>query len=223
MTSLITLMRQRHPTDAHAAALLGISRQAYSQAKKRGRLSEENALRCAPILGIEPAAALLANAPAARYIPAPVIHPAPDLPSNTPKNTPDNTNYAFSDGIKKSARSAYNPPTLHKITSQVQEEAVDLIRWVYAVARLPADSPRFNWYVSRWAVPDKIAMAKAAGWLAEAVSKCPPIDPAWIRLVPAALAECEAFKMMTQTPYQQNKPASSSKSGKARNSARLAA
>lgn len=223
MESLLDTLARRFPIDSEAAARLCISRQAYSQAKKRGRLSEENALRCAPILGIEPAAALLANAPAARYIPAPVIHPAPDLPDNPTKTAPDNTNYAFSDGIKKSARSAYNPPTLHKITSQVQEEAVDLIRWVYAVARLPADSPRFNWYVSRWAVPEKIAMAKAAGWFAEAVSKCPPIDPAWIRLVPAALAECEAFKAMIQTPHQQNRQPSSSKSGKARNSARLAA
>ena len=58
MTSLITLMRQRHPTDAHAAALLGISRQAYSQALKRNHLSERTARLAAILLDIDIGAAL---------------------------------------------------------------------------------------------------------------------------------------------------------------------
>lgn len=95
MTSLITLMRQRYPTDAHAAALLGISRQAYSQAIKRNRLSNETALRCADLLGIDRAAALLANCPAAEHMPAPVIHPTPDTPPALHITRTDNTNYAI--------------------------------------------------------------------------------------------------------------------------------
>lgn len=222
MTSLITLMRQRHPTDAHAAALLGISRQAYSQAIKRNRLSNETALRCADLLGIDRAAALLANCPAAEHMPAPVIHPTPDTPPEVHITRTDNTNYARDDSFKKSARRADNADLLHKITSPEQEEAIDLIRWVYAVARLPADSPRFNWYVSRWCIPEKIARAKENGTFDESTRNCPPIDPAWIRLVPAALQAYQDF-IATYPSAAPTKRPSSSKSGKARNIARLAA
>lgn len=95
MESLLEALARRFPIDSEAAARLCISRQAYSQAKKRGRLSEENALRCAAILSIDPAAALFANAPAARYIPAPISNPAPELPDNPTKTAPDNANYAL--------------------------------------------------------------------------------------------------------------------------------
>ena len=94
MTSLINLMRQHYPTDAHAAALLGISRQAYSQAIKRNRLSNETALHCADLLGIDRAAALLANCPAAEHMPAPVENPSPDLPAELHISNCDTTNYA---------------------------------------------------------------------------------------------------------------------------------
>ena len=89
---------------------------------------------------------------------------------------------------------------VHVITSQINLEAVDLIKWVFAVARIPADSPRFAYYVSRWDVPGKIALAKAAGTYADTVKNCPPIDPAWVRFVPAALAECAAFDELTRNP-----------------------
>lgn len=222
MTSLIEMMRQQYPTDADAAARLGISRQAYSQAIKRNRFSNEAALRCAALLHLNPGAALLANCPAAQHIPAPVENPAPDLPAELHITNCDNTNYAFPDGIKKSAHGTYNPAFLHKITSPEQEEAVDLIRWVYAVARLPADSPRFAWYVSRWVVPEKIARAKDNGTFDELTRNCPPIAPDWIRFVPAALQAYRDF-IATHPNASIAKAQSSSKSGKARNTARLAA
>ncbi|MCK6410991.1 MAG: hypothetical protein L6Q55_01025 [Azonexus sp.] len=75
-------------------------------------------------------------------------------------------------------------------------DAIDLIRWTLAVARISADSPRFAQYVSRWVVPEKIALAKAEGWFDEAVADCPPFDPSWIRFVPAALEEYERFKAL---------------------------
>lgn len=56
-----------------------------------------------------------------------------------------------------------------------------------AVANLPADSPRFAYYVSRWDVPGKIARAISDGSFYAAVANCPPIDPSWVRFVPAAL------------------------------------
>ncbi|HLO62888.1 MAG TPA: hypothetical protein VK165_07975 [Azonexus sp.] len=128
----------------------------------------------------------------------------------------------ISDAEKKGLHSPYNPTLLHKITTPEQEEAIDLIRWVYAVARLPADSPRFNWYVSRWLVPEKIARAKAAGTFETSISNCLPIDPAWIRLVPAALEAYREF--ITMYPGAgPSKPASSNKNGKPRNTRKLAA
>ena len=133
-----------------------------------------------------------------------------------------NTNYARNDRFKKSAHRADNADLLHKITSPEQEEAIDLIRWVYAVARLPADSPRFNWYVSRWCVPEKIARAKENGTFEQSTRNCPPIDPAWIRFVPAALQAYQDF-IATYPSAAPTKRPSSSKSGKARNIARLAA
>ena len=72
-------------------------------------------------------------------------------------------------------------------------DAIDLIRWVLAVAKLPADSPRFAYYVSRWRVPEKISAAKNDGSFDEAVKNCPPYDPSWVRLVPAAITEYLKF------------------------------
>ena len=132
-----------------------------------------------------------------------------------------NTNYAKPKGIKKSGEIADNPRYVHSITSQEQKDAVDLIRWVYAVTDMRADSPRFNYYVSRWVVPEKIAYAKANGTFDELTKHCPPIDPAWVRLVPAALDAYRQFIAETRRPRAT--PASSSKSGKARNKAMLAA
>jgi len=63
-----------------------------------------------------------------------------------------------------------------------------------AVAKLPADSPRFAWYVSRWDVPNKIARAITDGTFDDAIANCPPIDPAWVCFVPAAL---EAHRQFT--------------------------
>lgn len=111
---------------------------------------------------------------------------------------------------------------LHVITSQEQEKAVEIIRWVYSVAKMPADSPRFAYYVSRWRVPEKIEAAREAGILTEILEKSPPIDPSWVRFVPAALAEYEAF---TKPATLTTRPAAQS-SGKRRaagNRQRLAA
>jgi len=52
--------------------------------------------------------------------------------------------------------------------------------------------------VSRWQVPFKIARAKREGNFDELVSRCPPIDPAWVRFVPDALAEAERYNQLHQ-------------------------
>lgn len=36
----------------------------------------------------------------------------------------------------------------------------EIVLWVETVARLPADSPRFEWYVRNWAVIEKIKRVK---------------------------------------------------------------
>lgn len=73
---------------AATAAQLGISKQAYAQARARRRLSEPAALRAAELLGIEPGAALLANATRQDPTP-PVSNAAPESVCNVPT-----TNYA---------------------------------------------------------------------------------------------------------------------------------
>lgn len=139
-----------------------------------------------------------------------------------PGNT-HNFYYVKCDSAKNG--SGYNAGPLknvHSITSQSQNEAVDLIRWALAVAGIPADSPRFAYYFSRWRIPDKVAAAKAAGTFADTIKNCPPINPAWVRLIPAAMAEYHAFTTAHQI-NQPNKPASSGTRPPASNRRRRAA
>lgn len=199
MQNLFSLLESRYTAPARCAAALGISRQAYSQARARRRLSDRATIRAAALLDIEPGAALLANATAQNPT-LPVKNPAPDMPAKLNITRPDNTNYANQSGIKKSATGADNRLHVHVITSKDQAEAVDLIRWVFAVAGIRADSPRFAYYVSRWRVPEKIAAAKKAGTFSESIARCPPIDPDWIRFVPAALEAYRAFIAPTARP-----------------------
>ena len=111
---------------------------------------------------------------------------------------------------------------VHVITSADQKKAIEIIRWCMAVPGIPADSPRFNYYVSRWRVPDKIEAARESGTLETTLSKSPPIDPAWVRLVPAALAEYEAFTKPT-TPANRQPAQSSGIARRPRNRARRVA
>lgn len=94
--------------------------------------------------------------------------------------------------------------TVHSILSKERAEALDLVTWVFAVAKLPADSPRFNYYVSRWDVPNKIRRFKADGTFDKRVENCPPIDPAWLRFAPAAFEEhrryCAEFGIAMEPP-----------------------
>lgn len=103
-----------------------------------------------------------------------------------PAPAEDNANYAHHAHTKKSS-------IAHFQTSQDRSTAFNIIRWCMAVAQLPADSPRFAYYVSRWDVPNKVARAIADGSYDDAVSNCPPIDPAWVRFVPAAIEAHRQF------------------------------
>ena len=118
-----------------------------------------------------------------------------------------NTNYAKCRSVKKAARTG-PMKNIHDITSKERTEQLDVVRWVYAVAGLPADSPRFAWYVSRWRVPEKIAKAKAEGTFESAVSKCKPISPDWLRFAPAAIDAYREFiapKTPTILPISANR------------------
>ena len=86
-----------------------------------------------------------------------------------------------------------NPLIAHFPTSKELKTAFDIIRWTLAVAGIAANSPRFAYYVSRWDVPGKVARAHATDTFNTITANCPPIDPAWFRFVPAALAEHRAF------------------------------
>lgn len=83
---------------------------------------------------------------------------------------------------------------VHFPTSRERNDALDIIRWCMTVPKIPADSPRFAYYVSRWDVPTKIDRARCSGTLDAILANCPPIDPAWTRFVPAALAAWREFQ-----------------------------
>lgn len=220
MTGLFEALETRYTSRAACAAALGISRQAYCQARTRRRLSERATLRAAALLDLDPAAALLDNA--TKDTAPPELNPTPDTGE---KKQPGPAALYYVKCYYDEKSTDHNCGTLknvHCITSQRQEEAVDLIRWVFAVAGIPADSPRFNYYFSRWLIPDKVAAAKAAGTFADAIRNCPPIDPAWVRLIPAAMAEYHAFTTAHRI-NQPNKPASSGTRPPASNRRRRAA
>lgn len=220
MPQLFELLETRYTSRAACAAALGISRQAHCQARTRRRLSERATIRAAALLDLDPAAALLDNA--TKDPAPPELNPAPDT-GEKKQAQPPALYYVKCDSDQNG--SSYNAGPLknvHCITSQSQDEAVDLIRWVLAVAGIPADSPRFNYYFSRWCIPDKVAAAKAAGTFADTIKNCPPIDPAWVRLIPAAMAEYHAFTTAHRI-NQPNKPASSGQRPPAGNRRRRAA
>lgn len=188
MTSLFESLETRYTSRAACAAALGISRQAYSQARSRRRLSERAAIRAAALLNLDPGAALLENATTKDPAP-PELNPAPDTGEKKQAQPPALYYVKYDSAQNGSSYNAGPLKNVHCITSQSQDEAVDLIRWVLAVAGIPADSPRFAYYFSRWCIPDKVAAAKAAGTFADTIKNCPPIDPALVRLIPAAMAE----------------------------------
>lgn len=109
-------------------------------------------------------------------------------------------NYTQYGAPKKSDTETKTAMLYHFPTSQERKTAIDIIRWTYAVAGIRPDSPRFAYYVSRWNVPFKVSRAISAGTFADTVKNCPPLDPAWPALVPAALKESEAFNAATSKP-----------------------
>jgi hypothetical protein len=202
MPTLFELLSPHFPSATACASALGMTRQAFSQAHTRARLSDRAAIRAAGILGIDPANALLINATHGE-IASPITHPAP-RPAPQPAPADSQPLYYVKHGSdkKQPENERSNKIHTHSIASQSQIDAVDLIRWVLAVANIQADSPRFLYYVSRWAVPDKISAAKSAGTFDATTAGCPAIDPAMLRHVPAALSEYRLFKAKYHTQKQ---------------------
>jgi len=106
MQTLFDILATRYSSAAQCAAALGITRQAFQQARTRGRLSDRAAIRAAALTDTDPGRALLINAtgndPAAP-IDRPAPHPAQQIqgekkPAQTMPDTPTNnartTNYA---------------------------------------------------------------------------------------------------------------------------------
>ena len=100
MQSLISQLREKYDVDSTIAARLGLSRQAFSQAARRGKLSDAAAITAASLLNIDLGAALVANTPAAANLPAPILDAAPNLPSQPAPERAKNTNYALNNGAK---------------------------------------------------------------------------------------------------------------------------
>jgi hypothetical protein len=57
----------------------------------------------------------------------------------------------------------------------------DVEAWVEAVAGIPRDSYRFDYYVRAWSVPEKVARAKREGWFEAAITREAPSAYWWSR------------------------------------------
>lgn len=51
-------------------------------------------------------------------------------------------------------------PLPFDLFGEIPVTKTEVIQWVENVARLPANSPRFEWYVKNWRVVDKIRRVK---------------------------------------------------------------
>lgn len=85
METLFDQLARRIGKPARCAAALGISRQAFSQASRRRRLSSAVALRAAALLDLDPGQALLINAKTPA--PAPMRETAANLADDIPAQT----------------------------------------------------------------------------------------------------------------------------------------
>lgn len=131
----------------------------------------------------------------AQQIAPPVTHPTPEFSDD------EGIQIMRLSGAKKSEpekstghRITAFVPNVHSLAlSEEVQTALDIIRWCLSVPKLRPDSPRFNYYVSRWLVPEKIERAKENGTFDATTKDAGPIDPAWLHLIPAALVEYEKF------------------------------
>lgn len=55
---------------------------------------------------------------------------------------------------------SYPVPMPYDLFGDVVVTQNEVIQWVENVAKLPANSPRFDWYVKNWSVVDKIKRCK---------------------------------------------------------------
>ena len=84
MQTLFTALDALFYSAARCAAALGITRQAYHQARTRRRLSDRAAIRAAALLKIDAGQALFINA-TGQNPPAPKCNPTPNLPHQPPR------------------------------------------------------------------------------------------------------------------------------------------
>jgi hypothetical protein len=219
MPALFAALATRYPSAAQCAAALGMSRQAFSQAQARRRLSERATLRAAALLSLDPAAALLINA-TSKDIPAPELETTPDTPAQIQDEkkplkskaqsgyTQPTTNYTRDRCIKKSDTMRPMQKTIHVIPqSEKRIFELEAVQWMLTVPRISPDSPRFAHYFSRWLVPEKIAAAKARGTFEETVKNCPLFAPELLDFIQSGLDEYHAFTKHKNKAQRLEQPA----------------
>ena len=202
MPALFSALATLYTSAAQIAAALGMTRQAYSQAAKRRRLSEPKAMLAGVLIGISPAKALFLNA-TGKDTPAPINnptpHPCPQIldEKKQAQSPPDNfqpTNYAHLEEAKKSPIIPAMQKNVHVIPqSKKRLFEIDCVRWMLSVPKISPDSPRFVQYFSRWVIPEKIAYAKQQGTFDEATKTCTSFAPELCSFIAAGIAEYLKF------------------------------
>lgn len=202
MPDLFSALATLYTSAAQIAAELGMTRQAYSQATKRSRLSDRAAIRAAALLNIDPGQAPLTNA-TGQDTPAPINNPTPHLApqildeKKQAQSPPDNfqpTNYARLEEAKKRPNIPAMRKNVHVIPqSKKRLFEIDCVRWMLSVPKISPDSPRFVQYFSRWVIPEKIAYAKQQGTFDEATKTCTSFAPELCSFIAAGIAEYLRF------------------------------
>lgn len=210
-SDIFTALEALYDNQSGAAAVLGITRQGYSLAKRRDQIADAISIRAAVALGL----------PSAYLVVAMHLHTATNetrptwsaaelslRPRDASINQRDNdisedrsnnqNEYIIQIMRNRRCTEAVKPPAQNQVhflpLSPEKAAAIDLMKWTLAVrAQTLPNSPRYPYYVSRWNVLNKIAREKAEGTFAETVKDAPLIDPAWIPNALAAIAESERY------------------------------
>lgn len=216
LSSTLDALRRMTGSDSDSARAIGCTRQDIYLARKRGTMPDRHIIAAAVALSVSPAyllAAIHADISTDDTTKAVWLEMAISL-TPTPPALP--LYYVKSEGVKNENYSQDDKPKNGKIQndqttvaenclhflplSDEKSKALEVLQWCLVVARIPPDSPRLSYYVSRWNVPAKIEAARASNTLADILKDCPAIDLRHIPAALAAIAESDTYNRKAPRP-----------------------
>lgn len=216
LSSTLDALRLKTGSDSDSARAIGCTRQDIYLARKRGTMPDRAIIAAAVALSVSPPyllAAIHADTStddtakavwlemAISLTPAPPALPLYYVKSEGARNENCCQNEKPKNGKIRHDQTAVNGNRLHCLPlSDEKKIALEVLQWCLMVARIPPDSPRLPYYVSRWNVPAKIAAARASNTLADTLNDCPTIDLRHIPAALAAIAESDTYNRTAPRP-----------------------